>query len=416
MLIYFQNAITSFVSKKHWIKMSADEADSQNVIVQKKTDLAAQIEAAQINPEAKKQFRCECGLVLGKNNQLERLHDLEESLHKYEEFVLGMRTSFLYKRDGFIVSGKLNEIKEYIQSQEIDIAVFEVGLGGRLDATRPVNAIATVITGISIDHSAHLGKTRKAILEEKMGIARKGVPLIVNLDTDSLIAEAVAYCKQKEVTLISVSKNSSSRIKKITDERMIFSLKTDRFDYGDVETRMIGKAQRINAATAIKTIEVVGETMGKSYAGYSKEGLKKAFFPARFQVLRGVPRIIMDTSHNEQALLYSLKTLVTISPPQKNVLFFGCMARKELRRFPLKALKSARKIVLVSPKQRGAESTEALMSYFNDAAEELKEMASVIPANGMGDAFEKAKRGLKRDDTLLIFGSHHMVNEVVSYF
>jgi dihydrofolate synthase/folylpolyglutamate synthase len=303
----------------------------------------------------------------------------------------------------------------YFLREKVDIAIFEVGLGGRLDATRPVNAIATVITGISIDHSGHLGKTKKAILGEKLGIVRKGIPLIANLDTNSLIAQASAYCKQKGTTLINVSEDTSSRVKRITAESMIFSLKTSKSDYGDVETQMIGKVQRMNAATAVKTIEVLEDVMGKSYARYVKVGLNKAFFPGRFQVLQGVPRIILDTSHNEQALIYSLNTLLTVSPPQRNILLFGCLARKELGGFPLEALKSARKIVLVPLKQKGAESKKALMKYFTEAAKEIKEKVLVIPASGMSDALEKAKRGLKRDDTLLIFGSHHTVNEAVSY-
>lgn len=304
----------------------------------------------------------------------------------------------------------------YFLRKKVDIALFEVGLGGRLDATRPVNAVATVITGISIDHSGHLGKTRKAILGEKLGIVRKGVPLIANLDTDSLIAEASAHCKERGAALVTVRGNTSSRLKRITAERMIFSMKTDRYNYGDIETRMIGKAQRVNAATAIKTIEVLEEAMGESYVRYIKEGLKKAFFPGRFQVMRGVPRIILDTSHNEQALIHSLTTLITISPPQRNVLIFGCMARKELGKFPAEALKSARKIILVTLKQGGAETKEALMKYFSVDAGRLVNKVSVIAARGMGDALKSAKRGLKRDDTLLIFGSHHTVDEAVSHF
>jgi len=69
----------------------------------------------------------------------------------------------------------------YFLERKVDIAVFEVGLGGRLDATRLVNAVLTVITGISLDHVEHLGKTREAILNEKLQIVRGSVPLVANL-------------------------------------------------------------------------------------------------------------------------------------------------------------------------------------------------------------------------------------------
>ena len=347
-------------------------------------------------------------------NERIRINNREISSDTLDQIVRRLRSR--YKTTPFtFFEGVTASAALYFLREKVDIAIFEVGLGGRLDATRPVNAVATVITGISIDHSGHLGKTKKAILGEKLGIVREGVPLIANLDTNPLIVEAFEYCNQKGATLINVSEDTSSRLKSITAERMIFSLKTGRSDYGDIETKMIGKAQRMNAATAVKTIEVLEDVMEKSYARYVKVGLNKAFFPGRFQVLRGVPRIILDTSHNEQALIHSLNTLLAVSPPQRNILLFGCLARKELGRFPLEALKSARKIVLVPLKQKGAESREALMKYFTEAAKEIKEKVLVIPARGMSDALEKAKRGLKVDDTLLIFGSHHTVNEAVSY-
>ncbi|MDZ7859496.1 MAG: Mur ligase family protein [Candidatus Krumholzibacteriota bacterium] len=303
----------------------------------------------------------------------------------------------------------------YFLQNKVDIAIFEVGLGGRLDATRPVNAVATVITGISIDHSSHLGRSRKAILGEKLGIARGGVPLIVNLDTDSLIEKASFYCRREDSSVINVKESTSSRLKKITFERMTFSLKTDKYDYGDIETRMIGKAQKINVSTAVKTIEVLGDKTGKSYVKYVKEGLEKTSLPGRFQVLRGVPRVILDTSHNQQALINSLNTLLAVSQPHRNILLFGCMARKEPGRFPSIALRSARKIILVPLKQKGAETGENLLNYFTEAGSKETKDARVILSRGMGDALRKAKTGLKGNDTILICGSHHMVDEAVSY-
>ena len=348
-------------------------------------------------------------------NERIRINDREISSDTLDHLVGRLREYYETNQFTFF-EGVTAAAVLYFLREKIDIAIFEVGLGGRLDATRPVNAIATVITGISIDHSAHLGKTKKAILGEKLGIVRKGIPLIANLDTNSLADKASEYCKGKGVPLINVSKNTSSRLKKITAEKMIFSLKTDKFDYGNIETRMIGKAQRANAATAVKSIEVLGEVAGKSPAEFVKTGLKNAIFPARFQVLRGVPRIILDTSHNEQALINSLDTLAAVSSPKRNVLLFGCLARKELGRFPLKALKSARKIVLVPLKQSGSQSEGALMNYFTEAAEEMAVKVKVVVSKGMGNAMKEAKKGLKQDDTLLIFGSHHTVDEAVSYF
>ncbi|MCF7845761.1 MAG: hypothetical protein K9L85_00850 [Candidatus Peribacteraceae bacterium] len=111
MFTFFQSPANNFDSKQSCPRFALTDEDGTNWLQEaerKRTELSARIEAAQINPKAKDKFRRETALVLDKNNPLERLHDLEESLKSYEEFVLGMRTSFLYERDGFI-SGKFED-------------------------------------------------------------------------------------------------------------------------------------------------------------------------------------------------------------------------------------------------------------------------------------------------------------------
>ncbi|HER42857.1 MAG TPA: bifunctional folylpolyglutamate synthase/dihydrofolate synthase, partial [Candidatus Eisenbacteria bacterium] len=85
----------------------------------------------------------------------------------------------------------------HFEREAVDAAVFEVGLGGRLDATRLVDAVVTVITGISIDHHEHLGGTVSEILGEKLGIVRRGVPLVANLEKRALDAKAERYCRDE---------------------------------------------------------------------------------------------------------------------------------------------------------------------------------------------------------------------------
>ena len=104
MLTFFQNQFTSFSPKKIGLCFAPtdDGANWLQQAEQKRAVFSAKIETAKINPKAKEKFRREAELVLQKNNPLEHLHDLDEGLRKYEEFVLAMRTNFLYKRDGFL--------------------------------------------------------------------------------------------------------------------------------------------------------------------------------------------------------------------------------------------------------------------------------------------------------------------------
>jgi dihydrofolate synthase/folylpolyglutamate synthase len=271
----------------------------------------------------------------------------------------------------------------WFRESGVDAAVYEVGLGGRLDATRLVDARVTVITGIAIDHSEHLGKTRSRILDEKLGITRPGAPLVANLPTKGLDARAARHCERMGIPFLPVSREVVLSAGKIRVEGMTVSLATPLRDYGELRTGMIGRHQAGNAATAVRAAEVFIPGRGPGKAAVEK-GLASASFPGRFQVLKGEPRIIFDVSHNEEALCASIDTLLQLSPPERNVIVFGVMARKQLGRFPEKAMRSAREIILVPLKDKGAAGSDELSSRFSGVAAAAGRIHAVIrPTRGM---------------------------------
>ncbi len=302
----------------------------------------------------------------------------------------------------------------WFRERGVDAAVYEVGLGGRLDATRLVDARGTVITGISIDHSEHLGKTKDKILDEKLGITRPGAPLIANLSTKALEERAARHCGKTGIPFFPVSREVESSEGKITAGGMTFSLTTPLRDYGELRSGMIGWHQVRNAATAVRAAEVFlpGRRPGTAVVG---KGLASASFAGRFQVLNGEPRVILDVSHNEEALCASIDTLLQLSPPERNVIVFGVMARKQLGRFPEKAMRSAREIILVPLKEKGAAGSNELSSRFSGAeAATGRNLALIRPTRGMAGAMKLAGRLAGPDDTVLILGSHLAVEEAVA--
>jgi dihydrofolate synthase/folylpolyglutamate synthase len=305
----------------------------------------------------------------------------------------------------------------YFLEKGVDLAVFEVGLGGRLDATRLVNALVTVITGISFDHSAHLGRTRKKILNEKLGIVRKDVPLVANLDTQPLRNSAADYCRKAGAPFMDARADTLTRLKEMDFDGMTFSLRTGNCDYGDIRTRMLGSVQRTNLATAVRSLEVLEDLLDLPFREYVRAGAERAFMPGRFQVLTGDPRMILDVSHNEEALIKTLKTLDYVSSPDKNIIVFVCMERKELGRFPKAALQSAREIFLVPLKHQGSASIEKLLGVFKEADSAVRGRgAAFTTVRGMGEAVRKAKRAACPGDCVIFLGSHHTVEEAVAFF
>ena len=334
----------------------------------------------------------------------------------------------------------------HFEREGVDAAVFEVGLGGRLDATRLVGAAVTVITGISVDHHEHLGRTVKEILGEKLGIVRNGVPLVANLEKRSLDTKARRYCEDESVPFHNAAREIKVEGFRMEPRRLTVDMTSPERRYGRLVSGMIGRPQIRNIATAVRAVEVLARSgKGKRGRGGSpkpgasgkrhsevggrtavapmfalpgritvkavREGVRSAFLAGRFQVLTGDPRIILDVSHNEEALLSSIETLLSISPRERNVMVFGVQAHKELGDFPRSAMGAARAIFLGTlESERGARS-EDLLGLFDRAR--TRGRAALEAAPSIGEAVRRAREIIGKGDSLLILGSHLTVEKAV---
>jgi dihydrofolate synthase/folylpolyglutamate synthase len=313
----------------------------------------------------------------------------------------------------------------HFERKSVDIAVFEVGLGGRLDATRLVNAVMTVITGISIDHHEHLGRTKASILDEKLGIARRNVPLVASLGAKYLVEKAKRRCEELSAPFHSIRDEVEVERSSMDPDSIHLDLRTPVRSYKGLMTRMIGLPQVGNIATAVRTCELLAryDGLARPRGGAAgrrgfpvkvvREGLAHAFLPGRFQILPGDPRIILDVSHNEESLIASLRTLTSLSPRRKNVLLFAVQAHKELGRFPARAVRSAREIILAPlGTERGAKADD-LEKIFNGPS--APGGAEIVTAASIGAAVRKARKRIREGDSLLIFGSHLTVEEATRH-
>ncbi len=332
----------------------------------------------------------------------------------------------------------------YFERESVDTAVFEVGLGGRLDATRLVNAAVTVITGISIDHHEHLGRTVKEILGEKLGIVRGGVPLVANLEKRALDTKARSYCEEEAVPYYNAAREVRVEGFGMEPGRLSVDVISPERRYNGLVSRMIGRSQARNITTAIRAVEVLARSVagarargdsptrevsgkvrsaskGRSAGGRTipgrftlkaiREGIGNARLAGRFQVLPGRPRIILDVSHNEESLLSSIETLLSISPRDRNVIVFGVQAHKELGDFPRRAMGAARAVFVGTlDNERGARG-EDLIGIFDKAR--TRGRAELAVASSIQEAVRRAREILGRDDSLLVLGSHLTVEKAV---
>ena len=304
----------------------------------------------------------------------------------------------------------------YFFRSRVDVAVFEVGLGGRLDATNLVDAVVTVITGISFDHREHLGMTKGRILAEKLGIVRAGVPLVANLGSASLEAKARAWCEARGAPFHLVGDEVGAEPVHVSLKRMTVRIVTPERDYGRLETRMIGRAQVGNLAAATRVVELLAGRIPRAPGLRAvRAGARSAFLPGRFQVVREAPRVVVDVAHNEESLLASLDTLRSVSPGRRNILVFAALAHKELGRFPREALRSAREIIVTPLADPRGSSAGRLLGAFAAARRGTRTGRAIVKAaGGVATAVRMAERAARPEDTIVILGSHHTVDEAAA--
>ena len=279
------------------------------------------------------------------------------------------------------------------QRKQVDIAVVEVGMGGRLDATNVVQPAVTIITSIGLDHIAELGGTVAQIGREKAGIIKPGRPVVMGrlpLEAEMVVRE-VALAQGAPLHAV----------------REAFGE-----DIGDYPlTNLEGDYQRWNAATAMLAARLLPETMQPGEAALAY-GLQHVNWPGRWQrTTLGGRTLILDASHNPegvQTLEQNLKTLIA-AIGRKPVIVAGALGEFRARALLEVILRYAGELHLVTPKQARACSFEELLALVPEAQRALVQRGTVEQI--FPDATTCAIGG--PEDTIVVTGSTYLLGEVL---
>ena len=182
----------------------------------------------------------------------------------------------------------------YFADLKVDIAIIEVGIGGRLDATNVITPIASVITSVGFDHLEQLGNTKELILNEKLGIVKNEVPLFTAVKEEALINQMITKCKLFQSDFIKVD-FKRLKIKNI-------GLDSSEFSYKDFEKLVIKLPGVHQIENSVLAIEVVNYLNKKSNLKVScellYEGLISTTWPGRLECVSNDPLIYIDGGHN----------------------------------------------------------------------------------------------------------------------
>jgi dihydrofolate synthase/folylpolyglutamate synthase len=221
----------------------------------------------------------------------------------------------------------------------VDIAVVEVGLGGRLDATNVVLPSVSVITKIGHDHMHILGNTLSEIAAEKAGIIKPAVPVVAAPQPSAALAVLQETCREKNAPLHEVGREWQWRATEngLNGQRFTVSRRNaGRFalpprSYKDLRIPLLGKHQLRNAAVALATIDALRNVGTEITEANVRAGLAEVVWPARFEVLGSAPYFVVDGAHNVDSARALAATLQQYFPGAKPWLVLAILTDKDIR-------------------------------------------------------------------------------------
>ncbi len=299
---------------------------------------------------------------------------------------------------------------EYFAEQKIDIAIIEVGLGGRLDSTNIINPVVSVITNISYDHTQFLGESLEEIAQEKAGIIKEKTPVVIGEYQEEVAEIFINSAKKNDSPIYFSDKEYSADYETLSiDYKQILNIKKNgKIIFPELKTDLIGNYQKKNIICALKTIDILSDSFPTTKEDICRGILsvtKITKFKGRWQILGYNPLIIADTGHNE-AGIKNVINQIKKTPYKKLHFIFGTVNDKKLDT-----------ILNLLPKNAEYYFTKAqIPRALNEIL--LQEKAKEFNLKGqsfntVGEAFENAKIKAEKEDLIFIGGSTFIAAEVV---
>lgn len=303
----------------------------------------------------------------------------------------------------------------YFAEKEVEIAILEVGLGGRLDATNVVDPIVSVIAPVSYDHQASLGSDLEAIAGEKAGIVKPRRP-----DGPEKKRQLAVVCSSQEEGVLKVirkqCRTAGARwlpaFQHLECRRVSHRLEETSLDVHPVlgarlklRVPLPGSHQVGNALTAIRTLEVLHGSGFPLRPEAIERGIARTRWPGRLEVLPGRPRVVLDGAHNPAAAESLARHIRTFLPPEQVLLIYGSLRDKDIPGVFSLLGPLAREVILTRPDSDRAAAPREIVRNGWTGGRAVRCRARPEDARALA-------RGLARpEDTLLVAGSLYLVGD-----
>ena len=303
---------------------------------------------------------------------------------------------------------------QYFAEQEVDFAVIETGLGGRLDTTNVIEPLVSVITSISYDHTYILGDTIEEIAREKAGIIKEGKPVVCAPQKPAAQQVIVEVCQERNAPLVLLGrdwlwKRTEASVHgqglqvtcKVTDGGGLLK----HGETGKFWIPFMGRYQVVNAATAIATLDQLHLQGVDLSLTHVSDGLRTAHWPGRLEILSQNPLLVVDGAHNMDSMQRMMDTLVEDLLYDRLIVVAGFSADKNIAGMMRELTSRADELILTkSVHPRSAEPEKI-------AAQAGQAKARVTVVNDVSSALWEALKRAGSDDLVCITGSLFVVAE-----
>ncbi len=304
---------------------------------------------------------------------------------------------------------------KHFADQAVDLAVIEVGLGGRLDSTNVITPEVSVVTKIDYDHTQLLGRTLQEIAREKAGIFKRGVPAFT-VEQDPVVEEVfreVAEKAEAPLRIINKDIEFSSRFGMSPDigPHMRICLLTETSQFMHLPVPMPGEHQAGNCALALAVVDALKGVGFVIDEVQMLDGLSATKVPGRMELVWDQPRILIDGAHNAASISALVRCVGAYVPYDSMVCVFGCCEDKNIRAMLENIALGGDKVIFTRAKGNPrAADPEDLQREFADVSGKMSQVAPTLP-----EALDLASRAVGRDDLICVTGSFYLAGQTRKY-
>ncbi len=311
----------------------------------------------------------------------------------------------------------------YFARRKVDLVVLEVGLGGRLDATNVVDPLFSIITNVSLEHTAILGDTVEAIATEKMGIIKKGKPLLTSAEDENVLKLFKERCRKLNSPFYRIYPALSNQyelasepvavLEKITKEGQYFSYTGFTRYFEELFIPLRGLYQITNASTAVAAAELLSGMGFSVHQDVFRSGLAATEWPGRLELLHRNPLLIMDGAHNPASMEVLAGAVPSYFKYRRLILVLGILADKDMKTMLGHILPLADKVVFTRPVlPRAAEPQDVARFTLGN----FSLSAPPIIVEDYREALDKALAEAEPEDAVLVTGSLYTVSDIRAYW